>query len=157
MGVVLFRIDDRLIHGQVVEGWFHHLRPDRVVVADDETAASTFQQTLMGLVVPYGVQIEILTVREAVSRCLEGAYSTCRAIVLFRLPQDVSTAIDLGLQVDSLNLGGLHATGKTKFLCRGVSASESDLHVLKTILDSGVQVEVRPVPSETGLDLRDLM
>ncbi len=157
MGVVLYRIDDRLIHGQVVEGWFHFLKPDRVVVADDEAAGSAFQRSLMELVVPYGIEAETLSVQESVMRCRKGTYSACRTIFLFRLPRDVLTALHLGLSIDRLNLGGLHATGETKFLCKGVNAAEEDLRDLKEILDSGVQVEVRPVPSEPSLDLKNLM
>lgn len=157
MGVVLYRIDDRLIHGQVVEGWFHFLQPDRVVVADDQAAGSAFQRSLMELVVPYGVRTEILTIREAVTRCQEGAYAQCRAMVLFRFPRDVLTALGLGLSITRLNLGGLHGTGKVKYLGRGVLASEEDLRDLEALLASDLAVEVRPVPSEPSVDLRGLI
>ena len=157
MGVVLFRIDDRLIHGQVVEGWFHHLHPDRIVVADDEAAGSPFQRSLMALVVPYGVQSEILTLKEVVESCREGAYSACRAMVLFRLPKDVLTAISCGLSIDRLNLGGLHGVGRTRVLYKGIIATEEDIQDLQAILKHGIKVEIRPVPSEPALDLNSLI
>jgi mannose/fructose/N-acetylgalactosamine-specific phosphotransferase system component IIB len=157
MGIVLYRIDDRLIHGQVVEGWFHYLRPDRLIVADDEAAGSPFQRNLMELVVPYGVKTEILTVHEAVQRCLEGAFSDSRAIVLFRLPQHFLEAIHLGLSIDRVNLGGLHGMGRTRFLDKGVLASERDLQDLQAIMETGVNIEVRPVPSEPAVDLKGMI
>jgi mannose/fructose/N-acetylgalactosamine-specific phosphotransferase system component IIB len=157
MGVLLYRIDDRLIHGQVVEGWFHTLQPDRVVVADDEAAGSAFQRNLMELVVPYGVKTDILPVRETVQRYQKGAFNDSRTIVLFRHPRDVVTALGLGLTIEQVNLGGLHATGETRFLSTGVLASTEDLRDLRTILDAGVRVEVRPVPSEPAVDLRGLL
>jgi mannose/fructose/N-acetylgalactosamine-specific phosphotransferase system component IIB len=90
-------------------------------------------------------------------RFQKGTYSACRTIFLFRLPRDVLTALHLGLSIERLNLGGLHAMGKTKLLCKGVNAAEEDLQDLKKILDSGVQVEVRSVPSEPSLDLNNLI
>jgi len=76
MGIVLYRLDDRLIHGQVVEGWFHHIRPDLIVVADDAAAANDFQKSLMEMVVPMGIRSEILTIREAVERAAAIAQQT---------------------------------------------------------------------------------
>ncbi len=157
MGIVLCRIDDRLIHGQVVEGWFHHVHPDLVVVADDEAAKNAFQRSLMEMVVPYGIRTEILPVREAVARCLAGEFAPYRGILLFRYPRDVLQAISCGLPMKEINLGGLHSAGKTQFLGQGVNASEDDLMELQAILDSGIQVEVQPVPAEPSVDLKSLL
>ncbi len=157
MGIVLFRIDDRLIHGQVVEGWFRTVHPDLVVVADDEAAGSEFQRTLMEMVVPYGVRTEILPVLEATRRCMEGAYVDCRGIFLFRSPKDVLTALNAGLSIQRLNLGGLHSDGETRSLGRGVLVSEPDLQDLKKILGFGVHIMVRPVPSEPAVDLQSMV
>ena len=157
MGILLFRVDDRLIHGQVVEGWFHYLHPDCVVVADDEAAGNPFQRNLMELVVPYGIRADILTIEETVQRYQDGAFAKCRAIVLFRLPQNALKAVHLGLPIDRLNLGGLHGTGHTRYLDKGVIASEEDMQDLQKILDSGIHVEVRSVPSEPAVNLKGLM
>ncbi len=157
MGIVLFRIDDRLIHGQVVEGWFHYLRPDLVVVADDATAANEFQRSVMEMVVPYGIRTEIVPVREAVQRWRAGAYAPRRGILLFRGPGAVLTALGMGLSVESLNLGGLHSEGPTTFLGRGVNASEGDIRDLRLLLGRGVRIEVQPVPAESPVDIRTLM
>jgi mannose/fructose/N-acetylgalactosamine-specific phosphotransferase system component IIB len=157
MGILLYRIDDRLIHGQVVEGWFHYVHPDLVIVADDDAAGNPFQKSLMEMVVPLDVRTEILTVREAVARCLKGDYSSRRGILLFRLPRDVLKAMACGLSVHQVNLGGLHSTGKTCFLAKGINASEADLAELQTILASGVQVDVQAVPSEPAVDLKNLL
>ncbi len=157
MGIILCRIDDRLIHGQVVEGWFHHVHPDLVVVADDVAAKNAFQCSLMEMVVPYGVRTEVLPVREAVERCLAGEFAPYRGILLFRNPRDVLKAISCGFPLKEINLGGLHSMGKTQFLGQGVNASPNDLMELQAILDSGVQVEVRTVPAEPSVNLKSLL
>ncbi|NOY54043.1 MAG: PTS sugar transporter subunit IIB [Deltaproteobacteria bacterium] len=157
MGIVLCRIDDRLIHGQVVEGWFHYVHPDLVVVADDAAAENAFQCSLMEMVVPYGVRTEVLPVREAVDRCLAGEFSSYRGILLFRHPRDVRKAISCGLPLKEVNLGGLHSMGKTQFLGQGINASQDDLMELQAILDSGIRVEVRTVPAEQSVNLKSLL
>ena len=157
MAVLLFRIDDRLIHGQVVEGWFPYLHPDRVVVADDEAAASAFQRSLMELVVPYEVGTEIVTLAELVERQRAGGLEGGRSVVLFRLPHDVVTALRLGLALERVNLGGLHARGRVRTLGRGIQASEEDLRDLREILRAGVRVEVRAVPTDPAVELGPLL
>ena len=157
MAVLLFRIDDRLIHGQVVEGWFPYLHPDRVVVADDEAAASAFQRSLMELVVPYEVATEIVSLAELVARQRAGGLEPGRAVVLFRVPRSVVTALDLGLALERVNLGGLHARGAVRTLGRGIAVSEEDLRDLREILAAGVRVEVRAVPSDPAVELGPLL
>ncbi|MDX1762948.1 MAG: PTS sugar transporter subunit IIB [bacterium] len=157
MGIVLYRLDDRLIHGQVVEGWFHHIRPDLVVVADDAAAGDEFHKSLMEIVVPFGVRSEILPIREAVDRVTNGAYGPNRGIMLFRFPRDVLRALGMGLTMERLNLGGLHSDGKTRVLGKGINASTQDLRDLQEIVHQGVKVEICPVPSEPVVDLRHLL
>jgi mannose/fructose/N-acetylgalactosamine-specific phosphotransferase system component IIB len=68
MSVSLLRIDDRLVHGQVVEGWIKSLRVNHIVVASDVVAADDTQMALYMLAVPYGVQLNCLTVAQAARR-----------------------------------------------------------------------------------------
>lgn len=157
MGIVLYRLDDRLIHGQVVEGWFHHIHPDLIVVADDAAAANDFQKSLMEMVVPFGVRSEILTIRDAVERAMNGVYGPSCGIMLFRFPRDVLSALGMGLTMERLNLGGLHSEGETRVLGKGINASTQDLKDLQEIVHRGVKVEICPVPSEPVVDLRHLL
>jgi PTS system mannose-specific IIB component len=157
VGIVFYRLDDRLIHGQVVEAWFPQIRPDLVVVANNEAAANEFQRGLMEMVVPFGVRSEIITIEQAVRRSSDAAYSASCMMMLFRSPRDVLRALDLGLAIDRLNLGGLHSDGDTEFLGRGVNASAEDLEYLKKIIGFGVKVEIRSVPSELVVDLQGLL
>ena len=125
-----------------------------IVVADDAAAANDFQKSLMEMVVPMGIRSEILTIREAVERAMNGVYGPSRGIMLFRFPKDVLSALGMGLTMERLNLGGLHSEGETRVLGKGINASTQDLKDLQEIVHRGVKVEICSVPSEPVVDLR---
>ena len=89
MPIVLFRVDERLIHGQVVVGWGGPLHADRIVVVDDALAASAWEQELYCLGVPPEIEARFASVDEARARYADWAAGTRRTIVLVR---DVATA-----------------------------------------------------------------
>ena len=108
MSVVLFRVDERLIHGQVVIGWGHQLRPDRYAVVDDDLAGSEWEQDLYRLGVGTA-QVLFATTEEARDGLAEWRDDPLRTILLTR---DVTTMWRLGtggmLAGDRVNLGGRH-------------------------------------------------
>ena len=78
----LVRVDDRLIHGQVVVGWGRELKPDLVVLADDEVAANEWEQKLYALGVPRGMKVEFTTVEEAARSVDTWAHDSCKTIII---------------------------------------------------------------------------
>jgi mannose/fructose/N-acetylgalactosamine-specific phosphotransferase system component IIB len=62
------RIDDRLIHGQVVEGWVNFLKATGIFVADDRVASNAFQRSIMELSVPQGLKVAIGRVEDTCRR-----------------------------------------------------------------------------------------
>lgn len=91
--IVLSRIDDRLIHGQVVEGWVNFLKATCILVADDAVAANKLQRSIMELSVPLGLKVFIGRVEEICEQLLAKTLDTERAILLFSNPSDVLRAI----------------------------------------------------------------
>jgi PTS system mannose-specific IIB component/fructoselysine and glucoselysine-specific PTS system IIB component len=120
--VVLFRVDDRLIHGQVVLGWGRRLLPSRVVVVDDRIAADPWERDLLASAAPPEMPAEFLTVRDAAramgggaaaqgARAEGAAADDAGAVVLFETPATALRLADEGFTVPELNLGGLHREG----------------------------------------------
>jgi mannose/fructose/N-acetylgalactosamine-specific phosphotransferase system component IIB len=106
--VVLFRVDDRLIHGQVVLGWGRRLLPSRIVVVDDRIAADPWERDLLASAAPPETPAEFLTVRGGA----QGAGADdAGAVVLFETPAAALQLADEGFTVPELNLGGLHREG----------------------------------------------
>lgn len=157
MPIVLFRVDERLIHGQVVVGWGGPLHADRIVVADDEIAASPWEQELYCLGVPPEIEAVFATVDEARRRIPEWKGGS-RVIVLVR---DVATARRVAeggaLAGEEVNLGGIHhAEGRTRVLPY-LHLGPGDGDALREIAASGAEVSARDLPATRKVMLDELL
>jgi len=158
MSVVLFRIDERLIHGQVVMGWGPELRPEHFVVADDELAASQWEQNLYRLGLPEAATADFLSVSDAAGRLDQLDTDPRPTIVLTR---SISAMLGLAtggvLRGREVNVGGVHhAPGRTERLPYVFLDSEDEAH-LKALDDAGVTISARDLPSTRAVGLATLL
>ena len=146
--IVIARIDDRLIHGQVVEGWVNFLKATCILVADDRVAANPVQRSIMQISVPHGLRVVIGGVEKICTEIRTSLFDSERAILLFSNPADVLRALKLGLGCNELNIGGMHYTpGKCK-LMDVLAVDSSDMKALREIVAMGVKVDIQTVPTE---------
>ena len=158
MPVVLYRIDERLIHGQVVMGWGPELRPEHYMVVDDELANSEWEQDLYRLGLPETATAEFLSVVEAAAR-LEDLESDPRHAVVLTRSVSAMTGLAAGgaLRGREVNVGGVHhAPGRTERLPYVFLGSE-DQAGLKALEDAGAVVSARDLPSSRAVDLTSLL
>ena len=108
MAIVLFRVDDRLIHGQVVVGWGRPLGVNRIVLVDGEVATSTWEQDLYRMAVTPEIEVEFLTVADAAARLREWQADARRTLVLTG-DLETMTALHAAdpVTVHRINLGGI--------------------------------------------------
>ena len=158
MTVVLYRVDERLIHGQVVVGWGSKLHPDRIVVADDPLAASAWEQELYAVGVPDDVAAEFVSVEEAGERLGEWQQSDERVILLTRDIESMRRLADAGgMNGAHVNIGGVHhAPGRTRVL-RYLFLGDKEREELRGLAATGVEVVARDVPGARGVGIRDLV
>jgi PTS system mannose-specific IIB component len=152
MEIVLARIDNRLIHGQVLESWVPILRANCIIVANDDVAQAVMQKILMKAAVSSGVQVIIDTVEE-VSRLLStDELGDARVLLLFANAGDALQAIESGLNLKNINLGNMHAgSGKQQCSCT-IFLDTSDIAALQKIHNSGVHVTSQCVPTEREVE-----
>jgi PTS system mannose-specific IIB component/fructoselysine and glucoselysine-specific PTS system IIB component len=155
MSILLFRVDERLIHGQVVVGWGSTLRPDRFVVVDEALAESDWEQELYLLGVPEGAEALFLTPQEAAQHLPEWESSPLGFILLTR---DVSNMLALaqggGMAGRAVNLGGIHfQTGRDQVLPY-IFLDDEDRARIRSLSEKGITVAARDLPgsSEVGLE-----
>jgi mannose/fructose/N-acetylgalactosamine-specific phosphotransferase system component IIB len=155
--IVLFRIDERLIHGQVVIGWGHHLRPDRYVVVDDDLASSGWEQDLHRLGAG-GTDVAFVTVGEARERLGEWRVAPERTILLTRDVATMRCLAEAGLLVgETVNVGGVHhGPGREEHLTY-VHLSETERRDLEAIVASGAEVAARDLPDAHRVGLASLL
>ncbi|MBI5242053.1 MAG: PTS sugar transporter subunit IIB [Elusimicrobia bacterium] len=157
MALALVRIDDRLIHGQVVEGWLPVLGCSRIIVVSDAAAADEVQRQLMRLALPESVSLEIVPVAGACEAVKAAAAAPEPVLVLAPGPGEVLAMIDGGAEFKSVNVGGLHHQAGHVRLGRAIFLSDADQKALQAIAERGVLLEGRAVPSEQGEDVMALL
>lgn len=148
MNLRLARIDDRLIHGQVVHGWMPRLGATLIVVADARLAGSPDEQMISRLAVPPGVDV-VFVAPEFVAETLRSEERP--TVVLFRTPLEAELAVQHGFSPEHINLGNLHfEPGKVQirktFCCSG-----PELAALRRLSGAGITVEYRPAPDFKGV------
>lgn len=151
MAVELVRIDDRLIHGQVVEGWLPHLRAEHVVVLvshKDEVA-----EALMRMAMPPTVSLEIVAAGGAVAALAGGVSREKRTLVLVPGPAEALALLEAGLAVSKINVGGLHYTAGKVQLGKALFLDASDRRALAGIAARGVTLEGRALPGDPAEDV----
>ena len=158
MPVELYRIDDRLIHGQVVVGWGTRLHPDRIVVVDDELALSAWEQELYTLGLPEEIRASFCSVDDARGELADWTVNDDRILLLTR---NLATMRRLGadgvLAGREVNLGGIHhAPGRDPVLPYVfLGAGERD--DIRALIDEGVHVVARDLPSTRGVEAQQLL
>jgi mannose/fructose/N-acetylgalactosamine-specific phosphotransferase system component IIB len=152
--IALLRVDNRLIHGQVVEAWLPHLHATRILVADDEAAANPLARAAMSLAIPSPVKVEISPLASA---DFAGAQASPeRVLVLVRDIAGAVAARERGLAFATLNLGNVHfASGRVQ-VSPSVFLTSAELESLRALAKAGVAIDLRAIPKDKPLALADI-
>jgi PTS system mannose-specific IIB component/fructoselysine and glucoselysine-specific PTS system IIB component len=157
VSVVLYRIDDRLIHGQVVVGWGQRLNIGFIVLVDDEVRANEWEQELYRIGVPPSVEVIFAGVSEASARLPEWEADGRKGIVL---TGDIQTMVALCAVMPHprrVNVGGIHARdGRTERL-RYVYLSPEEEAALQSLAQLGAEVTAQDVPTARPVPLAELL
>ena len=158
MPIVLLRVDERLIHGQVVVGWGERLHIERIVVVDDELANSPWEQELYALGLPSGVTAEFVNVAAARDAWSEWRNAAVRAAVLLRDVRTLAALADTGvLHGEEVNLGGIHhVTGRERVLPY-LFLSSAEKRELRRVAAAGARVSARDLPGNRRIPLDELV
>jgi len=157
MSIILTRIDNRLIHGQILEAWVPHLQVDCIVVANNEIAAQTMQRTLMAAAVPKTIRVVIASLPVVAELFGRHELDAARVLLLLANPGDALAAHRGGIPFTELNLGNLHyAAGKERYSCT-VALAQNELDDLRLLEAAGVRITARCIPSDADCDWKKLL
>ena len=153
----LVRIDDRLIHGQVVAVWCRHQKFTRVVIVDDGVAADAFMQEVLSLAAPPGLTVDVRSIEEGSKELSLDAPDRGTTMVLLKSPQTAKQLYDGGVKYSVLNVGGIGSRPGRKNIFKNIAASEEEIAILRQLLDQGVKITLLTVPGEKSKDFVDLV
>lgn len=150
------RIDDRLIHGQVIAVWCRRHPFTRIVIADDDVAADAFLRTVLELAAPSHLRLDVLTLEESARVLSEDKPDRATTMVLLKSPAAAKRLFDGGVTFDTLNVGGIAGGPGRKNVFRNIALSPADVAVLEQLKGEGVRVILQTLPGERSRDFADL-
>lgn len=157
MTVVLVRVDDRLIHGQVVVGWGQALGASQIVLVDDAVSANEWERDLYRMGVPPDMAVEFASVDDAARRIAEWEQTRRRTILVLN---DVAAAVRLcrlAPQVKRVNLGGVHQAPGRRRLLPYVFMTDAEAGELRGLAAGGVEVTAQDVPTARPVPIGELV
>ena len=157
MSVVLCRIDDRLIHGQVVIGWGRAMAIDLIILVDDQVAASEWEQELYRMAVAPEIEVRFVTVADAALRMAEWQSNGKRGLVL---TGDLETMATLRASnpevVQRINLGGVHHRPGRRERLPFLYLTDQELRTLQALEAGGAVITAQDLPTTPPVALRSL-
>ncbi|ATD56006.1 PTS galactosamine transporter subunit IIB [Clostridium chauvoei] len=145
--ILLTRVDNRLIHGQVGVTWVNHLGANLILVANDKVSADPVQQSLMDMVVPDAIQTRFFSIEKTI-KVINKASAKQKIFLVCKTPQDALRLVEGGVPIKEINIGNMHFSEGKEQISSTVSIDEDDKKTLRKLIDLGVKVEQRRVPDE---------
>lgn len=157
MGFSLVRVDNRLVHGQILESWIPFIKASCIVIVDDDVASDSFRESVIKMAVPSEIEIVVKSVRGFSENYSCDARGDKRTIVLFCNVCDALKAYRHGFKFEKLNIGNIHSGNGRKRCTSSVYLSERDFEDLRFLVEAGVKVELMSLPKDRPVDFRDVM
>jgi len=154
MPIVFARVDDRLIHGQVVQAWLPELNIDEVLISRPKGEAGALSEGLLRLSLPYEYELSIL---DAPAAMRHAAASKRRIFLLLGSLDAFTDLIKEGLQIKSVNIGGMHFKDNAQKLAEHVFLDKHDKQLLKLVHDLGIAIETRAVPNDVSISVNEVI
>ena len=159
MTVKLVRIDDRLIHGQIVTAWIKEAKANAILVADDIAANDPTQSMLLKLTTPKDTKLYIKGLKDSADSIKNNEIKE-DVFMLIRNPENAYKLLEYGLDFSSINLGNVSnsksETGR-KTILPFLHLEENDVNFIRKLDEAGVNLDVRAVPSDKSIDAIELI
>ncbi len=157
MPLCLVRIDDRLIHGQVVLGWARALKPDRIVVANDRIASNSWERKFYTSSVPTHIKVSFLGLEETARQLLNNLFKNEVVMILLESVKDVLTIVEKGVTLKEINIGGLHYRDGAHELLPYVFLTDEDKADLRELVKKSVTLLAQDIPGNTPRNINSLV
>ena len=156
--LVLTRIDDRLIHGQVATQWVTTTQANNIYIVDDETADDEFSVMVCKGLAPLRTEVHVLHVDEAIETLKEADKDNDnRALIIVKVPQPIVKMVEAGVNIQKVIVGGMGKRNDRKVFFRAIHANDTEIEELRKLSEMGVDVECQIVPSDNATPIAKLI
>lgn len=153
--IVLTRIDNRLIHGQVATMWSSSVGANLLLVANDEVSQNEFRQGLMDMAAPSFAQTRYFSIEKTIN-IINRASESQHIAIICETPQDVLKLVEGGVPIKKVNIGNMHMAQGKRQVSKAVCVDDNDVDAFKKLKALGVELEIRRVPSESAESIDEL-
>lgn len=148
VNILLTRIDNRLVHGQVGVTWTKTLGANLILVADDQVATDKVQQTLMSATAKSsGAGIRFFTI-EHTAAIINQAADSQKIFIICRTPEVVRQLVEKGVPIKDVNVGNMHYSEGKRPITKKVYVDDEDMEHLKYLASQGINVYCQDVPGD---------
>ena len=147
--IVLTRIDNRLVHGQVATQWCGSIGANLILVANDEVAGNKLRQGLMDMAAPAYASMRYWTLDKTIST-IHHASPNQLIFIVCQSPQDVLKLVEGGVPIKKVNIGNMHMADGKRQVAGSVAVDDDDVAAFAKLRDLGVELEIRRVPTESA-------
>lgn len=157
MAIVLVRIDDRLIHGQVAWGWSKMTNASVIVVPDDEAASDPVQKSLLKAGTPIGIRSAILGVADAAALLKGPKITNERTLVIVRGPASVVGLLDNGVDIKKVIVGNMRGETGKKRITKESAVNEAEWNSFKELDARGIELTIQWIPGSDTKNLNEIL
>lgn len=156
MPINLVRIDDRLIHGQVITTWVKNHDIEQVLIINDKVANDKIQQSVLTMSTPPELKVQVFGVQKFIEIQKKTEIKR-RTMLLFTNSIDVNVLVENGVKIDRLNVGGMRMQEGRRILSRAVAVTPEEEQAFKSLIARNIPVEIQMVPKDPVVDLQTLI
>lgn len=157
MGVVLARIDQRLVHGIVVTQWVSAVKAKRIMVVDDNVEQDEPRKAAMRLSKPAGTGMSLIGKDKAINNFKDGKYDNHNVLLVVNNVEILLELVRNGVEIPKVNIGIMLDREDRKKYAKNFAANEEELNQLKELEDLGIQVSYQFTPSDKEEKLEKLL
>lgn len=146
--IKLLRVDHRLLHGQVAFSWTQSLGTDCILVANDDVPENDIRKTTIKLAKPQGVKLVIKNINDSIKALQSGVTDKYKLFIVVESVEDAYKLSKAYPEIQEINLGGMKIREGTRNISKAINITKEEEELVKELVDSGVEVEIRQVPSD---------
>jgi PTS system mannose-specific IIB component len=156
--IALVRVDNRLVHGQILEAWVPFVKAQCIIVVNDNSASDFFCETVIRMAVPSNIEVIISSVDDFARHYSYTHDGGKKTIVLFGSIADVRRAYELGFHFDKLNIGNIYNEDYKLCCAPSVFLCDSEIHdIIRLMEEDGVVIELKRVPRERSVSVQEAL
>ena len=155
--IKMARVDERLIHAQIIKKWLETLKCNHVVIVDEEIHNNVFEVDILKMSTPSYVTLYIFDISEALSFFNENTECSSPVLLLVKNIGILKTLVDMGVAIKKINIGLITSKVGRKKICSSVYLSEAEQRDVRYFIDMGITTIAQMVPDSQSVDLSKII